>query len=87
MMKGTVYILPIVDAQRYIRNKYPKDEEKINEATQYVDEGMTEQECIEIIHESESHLADSYTIKEFQAEFNFAIDTPITSDKYYIKIF
>ena len=83
-----VYLLPVDEAREHIERKYVNDEEKCEDFALYVDEEMTEEECKEIVEDSEDELADSYTLREFQAEFNFGLeDGEITSIRYFIKIF
>ncbi len=83
-----VYVLPVDETRAYIMSKFSNDEEKCNDFALYVDEEMTEQECKDIIDSSYDEVADVYTLREFQAEFNFALeDGEITSNDYFIKFF
>ena len=86
--KHRVYILPIKETREYIEKKYPTDEGKCNDFVLYVDEEMTEDECQDIIRDTTDNVADTMTLRQFQSEFNFALeDKEITSNKYLIKIF
>lgn len=83
-----VYILPVKETREYLEKKYPNDEEKTNDFVLYVDEEMPEDECREIVDNSDDKVADSMTLRQFQGQFNFALeDGEITSNKYLIKIF
>ena len=80
-----VYILPVEDTFDYIRTKYPDYEEDF---VPYVDEVMTEEECQKIISNTFDKMANVMTLRQFQGEFNFALeDKEISSNKYFIKIF
>lgn len=88
MKEHKVYVLPVEDAEEYIKQKYSDNEEKANDFVLYVDEEMSEDECKEIVEKSYDDVADVYTLREFQAEFNFALEyNEITSNRYLIKIF
>lgn len=83
-----VYIMPVKETREYIEKKYPNDEGKTNDFVLYVDEEMPESECREIVDKSNDPVADSMTLRQFQGQFNFALeDGEITSNKYLIKIF
>lgn len=83
-----VYVLPLLQTRKYIWKKYPHNEERRNDFILYVDEEMPEKECKEIVENSENAVAGVYTLREFQAGFNFALeDKEITSQEYLIKIF
>ena len=80
--------MPVKEAREYIETKYPTDEEKCNDFVLYVDEEMPESECKEIVEKSNDPVADTMTLRQFQGQFNFALeDKEITSNKYLIKIF
>ena len=84
----TVYVLPVDETREYIRAKYSNNEDKCEDFALYVDEEMSEDECKEIVDSSYNEVADSYTLRQFQAEFNFALeDGEITSNRYFIKVF
>ena len=88
MSEPRVYILPVSETREYITKKYPNDEEKQEDFVLYVDEEMTEDECREIVDKSNDEVADTMTLRQFQGEFNFALEhNEITSNKYLIKIF
>jgi len=88
MSEPRVYILPVSETREYITKKYPNDEEKQEDFVLYVDEEMTEDECREIVDKSNDEVADTMTLRQFQGQFNFALEhNEITSNKYLIKIF
>ena len=83
-----VYILPVTETAEYLKAKSPNDEEKSDDFALYVDENITEEECAEIVAKSYDPVANTMTIRQFQAQFNFALeDGEITSNRYFIKFF
>lgn len=86
MSKERVYVLPVEDVRNWCE-KHGKEDDFVL----YVDEEMTEDEVLDIMHNTPAQhnpVCDCYTIRQFQAEFNFALeDKEITSNRYLIKIF
>ena len=83
-----VYVLPIATTRWYIKEKYPNNKERVNDFVLYVNDEMPESECREILEKSNDKVAGSMTLRQFQGQFNFALENgEITSNRYLIKIF
>ena len=86
MSKPRVYVLPVTDVRNWCTAHGKEDDFAL-----YVDEEMTEDEVLDIMHNTPAQydpVCDNYSIRQFQAEFNFALeDKEITSNRYFIKIF
>lgn len=83
-----VYVLPVEETREYLEEKYPDDTDKSEDFVLYLDEEMPEEECKEILERAKyDENANVFTLRQFQSEFNFAMDDGIASPKYLIKVF
>lgn len=87
-METRVYVLPVAEVRKWCETHRA---EKEDDFVLYVDEEMTEEEVLDIMHNTPAQydkVCDCYTLRQFQGEFNFALeDKEITSNRYLIKIF
>lgn len=72
-MEPRVYVFPIVDSE---------------DGPNIVDT-LTEEQCKELVRANSTSFSQTsvYTLSQFQNQFNYACNIPLSSDVYYIKIF
>lgn len=80
-----VYLLNIDEVNAYVDKNYFR-EEFGGEFLESV-ENLTEEDCRKIIGATPDRFSDCYTLKEFEAEFNYDIDSLLNSDRYFLRFF
>lgn len=81
LKNARVYILSIHEVNEY-RDTVDEDIPSIEFL-----EGLTEKQVQAIVANSDDEKSDVYTLEQFIAEFNWAVDEPISSDTYYLRFF
>lgn len=80
-----VYLLNIDEVNNYVEKNYFR-EEFGGEFLESV-ENLTEEDCRKIIDATPDRFSDCYSLKGFEAEFNYDIDSLLNSDRYFVRFF
>ena len=81
-----VYLLNIDEVNAYVDKNYFREEFRRGEFIESV-ENLTEEDCRKIIDASRDRFSDCYSLKGFEAEFNYDIDSLLNSDRYFVRFF